>query len=63
MHVPQAPCDKENLKVSQNIISLREVREEEDEDYNELIFEKDIAVTVRNECVHSSSFSWWLLDH
>ena len=44
--------DGENLKASQNISSLREVTwaEEDDEEYKQLLlFEKDIAVKVRDE--------------
>ena len=44
--------DEENLKASENISSLREVEWDEGEDgtYKELLlFEKDIAVKVRDE--------------
>ena len=44
--------DGENLKASQNVSSLREVTwaEEDDEEYKQLLlFEKDIAVKVRDE--------------
>ena len=44
--------DQENLKISQNVSSLREVTwdEGEDEAYKELlVFEKEIAVKVRDE--------------
>ena len=57
--------DGENLKASQNVSSLREITwaEEDNEEYKQLLlFEKDIAVKVRDElnvcvCVYSISIN------